>query len=240
MDIINSIHEHRAPVSRTYHNGIVSSTYDLRLGRDLTILGDEFKANFVLETPVDGYGQPSAYLAMLRMICQNGLVAMAPAFRTKLSVGNGDGGGAEAILRRFIDSFAHDEGFDVLSQRLEMAAHSPASLDEVCRLYKLMTRYGEFDVLRNMDYSISNTLEQYGVISQDQLGEKQRRICPTNRTVYDLINFATEASTHMVEPRVARSINGFVGDLLGKQFDLEGTMDNHEQPQDLFMAYSRN
>ena len=75
----------------TYVNGIVQSTHSPRVGgNDFDVAGDQFSNRFVMETPVDGYGQPNIYLSLLRQICSNGMVGYARAFRSSLSLGAGD------------------------------------------------------------------------------------------------------------------------------------------------------
>lgn len=240
-ETIDKLHEVCAPIERSYNNGIIQSTYEMKMGKSLNIRGNDFNARFVLETPIDGFGPSSAYLALLRLICKNGMVAISPAFRTRLAMSNKAGVDNIKLLRRFCETFSCDEGFDVLGQRLQSAASSPASLDEILKLHNVLSQFHEFDIVRELESS--SNLQRYGIISLVSLNEKQRRICPTNNTVYDLMNIATEAATHKVsDPRCTNSLHAYVGTLLSHPYDLEGTLSGSEEPQDIFLAnhISRN
>lgn len=233
IDTLERLHKVCEPVERSYHDGVVKSTYALKMGRQLNVKGNDFHANFVLETPIDGFGPASSFLGLLRLVCANGLVAMAPAFRTKLHLSNTDDN--VKLLRRFCETFSSDDGFDVLGQRLQAASQSPTSLDEIFKLHNILSRHQEHSVLMEVESALSSSLQRYGIMSLSALSEKQRRVCPTNHSVYDLINLATEAATHKVEPRCASALHGFVGGMISSQYDLEGTMTMNEEPADLFL-----
>ena len=104
-------------------------------GGDFQVAGDSFQNKFVIDTPIDGFGRPSVYLSLLRLICSNGAVGYSPAFRSELSVGKGDDGVAFA-LTRVLDGFNNEDGYAALRQRFESATKSWASVNEVNRLYK--------------------------------------------------------------------------------------------------------
>src|SRR5262249_57426623 len=101
--------------------------------------GDGFQNKFVLDTPIDGFGRPSVYLSLLRLICSNGAVGYSPAFRSELSVGRGNDGVAFA-LTRVLDGFNNEDGYAALRQRFESATKSWASGNEVSKLYKGLAR----------------------------------------------------------------------------------------------------
>src|SRR5260221_348195 len=75
----------------------------------------------IIDTPIDGFGRPSVYLSLLRLVCSNGAVGYSPAFRSELSVGKGDDGVAFA-LTRVLDGFNNEDGYAALRQRFESAA----------------------------------------------------------------------------------------------------------------------
>lgn len=99
--------------------------------------GDGFQHRFVLDTPVDGFGRPSVYLSLLRLVCSNGAVGYSSAFRSELSVGKGDEGVAFALVR-VLEDFNNEDGFAAMRQRFESAARSWASVNEVHKLYKTL------------------------------------------------------------------------------------------------------
>ena len=253
----------------SYRNGVVISTH-VPNSRTFKIGSDELVDRFVIETPIDGYGDPSAYLGFLRQICANGAVGYAKAFKSQIKMGSGKkADGAIPTLRRFIDTYRNEEGFSALHERLASALTSWASLDEAYNIFKLITtsdmavlhrnvnrgpsanderaalidadhvRYGTIfssDLVDRFKGLTGDSAAMYGLISLDSMGQKQRRKIPTKATVYDLVNFATEIATHRAkeELNLSRRINGWVGETLSKEFDLEGTKQNAEDATDLF------
>ena len=123
----------------TYANGVVSSRHSPRLDATFDVGGDGFQNRFILDTPIDGFGKPSVYLSLMRLICSNGAVAYSPTFRSELSVGKG-GDGVAFALTRVLDGFNNEDGFAALRQRFESATKSWASVSEANRLYKLLVR----------------------------------------------------------------------------------------------------
>jgi hypothetical protein len=123
-----------------YADGIVESTHVPRVGTgSFDIAGDEFSNRFLLAAPIDGYGQPSIYLSLLRHVCTNGVVGYAKAFRSSLSIGRGTDDVNYSIIRA-LEGFNNEEGFAALRQRFDAAAKSWASVYEAQGLYKHMVR----------------------------------------------------------------------------------------------------
>lgn len=124
----------------SYQDGVVNSTHIPRVAADSFKIGpDLFQNRFTLSTPIDGYGAPSVYLSMLRLICANGLIGFAPAFKTTLSLGKG-ADDVRFAIGRALDSFNHDEGYSALRTRIEASQKSWASVREVTDLYELLLR----------------------------------------------------------------------------------------------------
>ena len=69
---------------------------------------DDFRTQFNLELPVDGYGLPSAFLGLLRLVCTNGMIGMQPAFKTVFQLGKGDDDLSSA-LTRIMATFNNEE-----------------------------------------------------------------------------------------------------------------------------------
>jgi hypothetical protein len=124
----------------TYNNGIVESHHVPRSGNHPFKIGGDAHANrFLMSCPVDGYGSPSVYLALIRMVCTNGMIAMSKAFRSTVSLGTGEDDINYALVR-VLDQFASDEGFAALRQRIESAQRSWCSVQESQKLYKLLAK----------------------------------------------------------------------------------------------------
>jgi len=124
----------------TYCDGVVESTHTPRIGSNEFKIGDdEFHNRFVMSAPIDGYGQPSIYLSLLRQICTNGMVGYAPTFRSTLALGRGEDDVIYSLVRA-LDGFGNDEGYAALRQRFEAAAKSWASVYEAQSLYRMLVK----------------------------------------------------------------------------------------------------
>ncbi len=122
----------------TYADGLVESNHQPRNNvGSIDIGGDLFEHRFILSCPVDGYGLPNTYLAMLRQICTNGMVAYSKIFRTTLALGKGSDDVSPALVR-VLDGFGNDEGYAAFRQRIESSQRSWASVYEQQQLSKLI------------------------------------------------------------------------------------------------------
>ena len=120
-------------------SGIVQSVHTPSLGEMFEIGGDKFKPRFNFEVPIDGYGKPVTYLSLLRLVCTNGAIGMAPAFKSEISIGKNSTNVIPAV-QRALESFNNEDGFIALQQRLESAQGSWASIAEAQRLEKVMAQ----------------------------------------------------------------------------------------------------
>jgi len=245
----------------SYSQGVVRSGHSPRTNNPLPIAGDDFADKFVLDTPIDGFGRPCIYLALLRMVCTNGAVAYARAFRSELNLGRGEQGVGYA-LSRALEGFSNEEGYDALRQRFASAAQSWASVNEVNRLYKTLVRmhhrgqlgsspvpaaggdgaqelpelHQTSPVLRSFSQLAGNLSELYGLANLDALSAKRQRTLPTKARVYDLINFASEVATHQASAGGNRMLQAFLGELISTDYDLEGTVDAFADWRDFFVG----
>lgn len=77
------------------------------------------------------------------------------------------------------------------------------------KLQRALTRLvGDFSIL-------------YGLAHTDALSQRQQQSMPSKATVYDLLNFTTEAATHYCEKGKSKSLHGIVGTMLTGEYDLE-------------------
>jgi hypothetical protein len=241
-----------------YRNGVVASEHSPRLNPIFQVGGDGFQNKFILDTPIDGYGRPSVYLSMLRLICSNGMVGYTPAFRSELSIGKGENG-VSFVLERVLDGFNNEDGYAALRQRFESATRSWASVHEANQLYKTLTRlhaHGEvpgqavvsaaggdgarlcedsplFSSFHRMTGDLSRI---YGLANVNTLSAKRQRTLPTACKVYDLLNFASEVATHHAGELGNRMMQAYLGELISGEFDLEGTVDQFSDWRDFFIG----
>lgn len=235
----------------TYTNGVLESFHKPRIdGGDFTIAGDGFVNKFALQAPIDGFGDPSFYLALERLICSNGAVALSKAFRSVVSTGKNENN--VYALTKAIEGYNNEEGFAAIRQRFESAASSWASVYETTQLYKGLARainsfdglkggespftkkwLGDSDdatytsedtpVFRAFHRMTGDTAMIYGISNMDALTVKRQRTLPVKCTMYDALNFATEVATHHANPGAARFLQGWVGQTICGEYDLEGT-----------------
>lgn len=248
-----------------YNGGIVSSRHTPRAlrGDEFQIGGDAFEHRFVIDTPIDGYGRPNVYLSLLRLICTNGAIAYTKAFRSELTLGRGDNGNVSFALQRALDSFNNEEGFLALRQRFEAAQHSWASVGEAMKLYRTLVklhsspeylkkaapdlasiseannavRDGRGGDLLPKFHALTGDISQiYGLANLDALSAKRQRTLPVGCTVYDLVNFASEVATHHAAGQGSRLVNGWIGETVGAEYDLEGTGEKFKDFRDFFVG----
>ena len=124
-----------------YVDGQVESTHMPRMGGEarFDIMGDMFENRFIMSTPIDGYGMPNIYLSLLRMVCQNGMIGYAKAFRSSLALGKGSDDVTPTITRA-LDGFNSDDGYAAIRQRIDVAGRSWCSVHESQILYKLLVK----------------------------------------------------------------------------------------------------
>lgn len=260
-----------------YKAGVVRSTHTPAHMDDFQIAGDGFSHQYVMETPIDGFGKPLIYLSLLRQVCSNGMIGYARAFRTEINIGRG-GNDEDAdtmfSIQRALDSFSNEEGYAALRQRFESAATSWASVYEANRVLKAidkMAREGKFvqpsikyagiinrlalrrnvvlgvgqsteteqnpvniKLARAFTQMVGNLCEIYGIAHLDAISQKKMAKIPARCTMYDLLNFTTEAATHYCGEKDGRILQAEVGNFVSNEYDLEGTCETHPHFQDFF------
>lgn len=242
-----------------YNNGIVTSMHSLSTDLPVKVGGEDFNQRIAVHTPIDGYGSPSVYLALLRQVCANGMVAMSKAFKTTVNIGKKDSSSdIEYSLERMFDSFSNDEGFDALIRRLDAARRAKLSVREFENAQRIIASIPCKDRKEDGDLKISPELRRfsnmagslhakYGLSHLQQMTEKQMSLLETDMSIYEAINFITEVTTHRLNMsnskhgNIAMKLNGWVGSLISRPFDLEGTIDEDkvkDEFQDLYFSDS--
>jgi hypothetical protein len=209
-----------------YHDGLVHSTHAPRGGsRQFAIGGDQFRDRFCLETPIDGYGHPRLFLSLMRLVCSNGMIGYARAFRSDIPVGKN----MDHCISRALDSFDNGDGYVALRQRFESSQTSWASVHECVQLGAALEKLKQAKqlkcegVLGRLRTISGNLNEMYGLSNIEALSDKRKRILPSKARVYDLLNFASEIATHHAKPDGANRIQAYIGTLISDEYDLEGT-----------------
>jgi hypothetical protein len=254
IDVMNKID------TRTieFRGGVIVSRHPPRTDTSFDIGGEEHQTRLTLEAPIDGYGKPSVYLSLLRMVCKNGLIAYSKAFHSGINIGDVQIG---ATLLRILESYSNEDGFVALRNRIESSQKSWTSVNEIVRLAQLIWRLeisdfkpsviiGSYemsidkveknevrnDVLADL-YDLSGDIKEiYGVAQLDSISKKRMRTLPTKATVYKTMNLATEIATHWLRPNAARKFHGYVGELVSQEFDLEGSCEEFPTFNDFINA----
>lgn len=238
--------------SLSYEDGVIRSIHTPNNNREINILGDAFSNRFVMDCPIDGYGKPSLYLMLLRLICTNGAIAFSPTFRAELSLGKKEDNFEYAMVRAF-EGYNNEEGFNCLAEKFESAGRSWASISEVDKVYKalaIMHNTSEIadhvwstaqdearkahaaddnvilqssPVMRSFHNICGDLHRSYGLANLSALGVKRQRTLPAGLSVYELINFVSEVATHYAKPSGNRRLQGIIGEMVSAEYDLEGT-----------------
>jgi hypothetical protein len=247
--------------SISYTNGVVRSRHAPRVADPFHIGSDAFANKYIIDTPIDGFGRPSVYLALLRMICSNGAIAYSRAFRSEINLGRA-GDGVEYGLTSVLDGFNNEEGYTALQQRFESAMNSWASVNEVNKLHKVLLRLHHHRQVRNapvpafgsdgaeqaqelqQNWPVLQSFRQltgdlsleYGLVSFDALSIKRQRTLPTKTKMYDLLNFTSEVATHHATDSGSRVLQAFLGELVSRDYDLEGSGEAFGDWRDFFVG----
>jgi len=234
--IENVLHDDSRLTKVDYADGVLSATLDLddawNVPRDST-----YHMRVRCRVPVDGVGMPDMNLATWRQVCENGAVAEAPLFRTKMEVKDNSG----EHFRRLLMSFSNPSGVEQLQQRMCVAAETKASVGEVVLLEGMIRRSVPNTrnqmLLRERLYEIAgNPCVRYGVTDLTNIGAKKRALLPVGCSVSDLLNFASELGTHhralLKEPAPVLT---YSGTLLGKGFDLEDLYPSATKMSDFYL-----
>jgi hypothetical protein len=244
----------------TYLDGIVRSSHQPRMGANpFQVAGDDFVNQFVIDTPIDGFGKPNIYLSMMRLICSNGAIGYSPAFRSEINTGSKDDDVTFSLMRA-MDSYNNEDGFAAMRSRLDAAGNSWASVKETQKLYGTLMRCQQADglikkgketvqtsggaevvetslpILRDFHRMVGDLPSTYGLSNMDNISAKSQSRLPTKCKVYDLINFCSETATHHAKPVGAKFLQSFIGDIISDDFDLEGTCDKFSDWNDFFIG----
>ncbi len=218
QDVLSLIDRH-SPREVSYRSGVAVLTMIPKSGSAEALIGpDSFRNEYVMEVPLDGYGGPSTYLSMLRLVCLNGAVARVPEFRSDVVTGKSD---PVHALSRALDTFENEEGFAALRQRYQSAQRSPASVRECLSVQKLLKDAGPAALAR-YEEAVGDLRGLYGMANLNGLSEKRQRVLPAKCTVYDLLNVASETTTHDDRTKATIPLEAWIGSVLREEFDLEG------------------
>ena len=219
-----------------YRDGVL--TAQLNLGEKWEVKNDsEYHIHVQCRIPIDGVGKPEMNLATWRQVCENGAVAEAPIFRTKMEIKDNDG----SHFARLLKSFANPEGVELLQERMTQAAETKASVGEFYALEELVRRvipsgHNQLTLRDRLHEMASNPCVRYGVTELGKIGQKKRALLPVDCSVSDLLNFASELGTHHAKIiSDVKPLNAYAGTLLAKGFDLEDLYPNAQRTSRYYM-----
>lgn len=221
-----------------YSEGVVDCTFTPRSGEKALAIGpDDFANRFRLDVPVDGFGNARIHVALLRLLCTNGLVGHHRAFASDVPASSNP----RHTLRRAIECFDHSDGFAAIRERFLAAQASWASVREAHGLSKQLAKMTAIDLgtkrraLDDFDALTGSVREFYGLTNVDTLPVRRQRLLPVKCRIYDLLNFAGEVATHLARAEDARPLQSWIGGTLADEFDLEGTAAQAPEFTDLFL-----
>ena len=224
------LHNDPRTQSVEYGRGVISAS--LRMEDRWTIPGDsEYQLHVRCTIPVDGIGSPSISLATLRQVCTNGAVAEGKLFTTKMVLKDNSG----EHFGRLLESFSNPDGVEAMEERINEAASTKASVNEVLFLEgaikKAVPDAKNQILLRERLYGVAdNPCVRYGVTDLSAIGQKKRSFLPVGCSVADLLNFASELTTHhrdiILDPKY---LQGFYGTIMNKGCDLADLYPNAQK-----------
>lgn len=221
-----------------YADGRVDCTFTPKSGeRALKIGPDDFSNRFVLEAPIDGFGNARIHVALMRLLCANGMVGYHRAFASELP----RGADPRHTLRRAIECFDHADGYAAIRERFLAAQGSWASVRDAAELGKRLVKMGGIDptdklqVLERFDELTGRVQEFYGLTNVDTLPTRRQRLLPVKCRVYDLLNLASEVATHLTDAGNERPLQSWIGTTISDEYDLEGTAEQVPEFTDLFL-----
>ena len=158
----------------SYVDGKVESTHTPRMGGEarFDIMGDMFENRFIMSTPIDGYGMPNIYLSLLRLVCQNGMIGYAKAFRSSLALGKANDDVTPTITRA-LDGFNSDDGYAAIRQRIDVAGRSWCSVHESQVLLKLLLKLHAAETL---DVNDTSAPPKGTVLAELLAGDSKKRM----------------------------------------------------------------
>ena len=129
----------------------------------------------------------------------------------------------------------------MLQSRMGEAAGTKASVGEMMLLEGLIKRSvantrNQMLLRERLDEISGNPCVRYGVKDLANIGQKKRPLLPVGCSVADLLNFASELSTHHAELLKPEStLHSFAGTVLAKGFDLEDLYPNASQTSRFYL-----
>lgn len=219
----------RRPVRQINLNseGVIQTTHLMPTGA-IKLGTDDFTTQFLLETPLDGYGNPATYIGLLRLVCTNGMFGMRPSFRSYFKIAGSNNSEIVTSFERALSSYQNEEGFEAVSARMVAAQVTPPSLAEVAAFRALlvqeMSKAEDIErTLRVLQDKLGDYSEMYSIASPQEMDPKRQRLTPMRGTVADMINILTELTSHHRHSiRDANRLHAWVGDLINNSYDLEG------------------
>jgi len=220
----------------SYRDGVITAT--LALSDSWFVKNDsEYHAHVQCRVPVDGVGRPDMNLATWRQVCENGAIAEAPIFRTKMEIKDNNG----SHFARLLKSFSNPEGIELLQERMTQAAETKASVGELYALEEVVRKvvpegHNQLVLCDRLHEMAANPCVRYGVTELGKIGQKKRPLLPVDCSVSDLLNFASELATHHKNITTdAKRLHAYVGTLLAKGFDLEDLYPNAQRTSRFYM-----
>lgn len=246
QDVINILLNGNPQDKISFADGVLRASFAPRAEAAFEIGGDAFEARFDTLVPIDGYGRPSTVLGTYRLVCENGMVALSKLFSNQIPTGSKDTDGGLARIVQTLESYGNDEGYAALRDRLESARTSLASVAECQTMSKAIfgamqgagtdNRESLKEISERFDRMVGNFGTMYGLVNENAVGKKRLRTIPSRSTVYDLMNLGTEMATHHIPSEVKRrSVQGIVGEMLGGEYDLEGSAKDGRDYIDVFI-----
>lgn len=232
-----------------YENGVMSGEFAAPYPLIMDIIDSKFSAHFQLDLPLDGFGLPMVYLALMRETDNTYFVARSTnsAFRTKLQMSRSDDT-LGTVLTRALDSFSNEEGCRAMKDRFEAADQSWASFSQYRSLFNALDTASKADVGPVLGGIVANKLQRkldmrthypmalHRLGSENDISKRASRVLPVQATVFDLIDFAATTASEYRKISASNHMNEWVGDQIVNEYDLEGSKAAYPRFLDQYLA----
>lgn len=220
-----------------YSYGFLSA--DLNCNDSFEVLNDStYEKSFNFNYCIDGLVVPHFSLSLLRQVCSNGAQITVKEYQTDAIISDNKG----EHLKRILQSFNNESGFDKLFKRLNIATVTPCSLDELSKFENFLSRNCHSKSDSNQLISIledyaGQPKRKHGVSNLNTIPEMMRKTTKCDLNVADLFNIGTELLTHHTSVvKKSDLFNTNLAKLITNPFDFEDVEKNIKKIRYLYLT----
>ncbi len=208
-------------------NGMIGMAKAFRT--NLAVGKGEDSVTFVMERALDGFNDDEGYASLRQRVESSGKSWASIGEAMKLY----DLLTEVSALKHAQCNLSNLTGTDLARLHAKGTTIDMVLADEVDE-----ARIGYRPVIEAFHEMTGDIIRTYGIANMDAFSAKKQRILPVDATVYQLVNFATEVRTHILNDNdvyLQRKFDAYVGNLFCDEYDLEGTVDRYPNFEDFMI-----